>query len=210
VKVDRVSRATLDKLAGGTRHQGVATYAPPLELLPLERAMQGIAPVVLALDEVQDPQNFGAMVRSAIAIADATVLFAEHGAAPLTPSTFRASAGAIEHARLVRVSSLRAALAKCVERGMAVVALDGHADRVLADVDLTGPSVLVIGSEGKGVRKTVRAVCSAVARLPMSGRIDSLNASAAAAVALYEVVRQRSENSQGSVGISEWVDESAL
>ena len=82
-------------------------------------------------------------------------------------------------------------------------------DKVLGDVDLTGPAVLVIGSEGKGVRKAVRAVCSTVARLPMSGRIDSLNASAAAAVALYEVMRQRAGVSDLSVGISEWVDESS-
>jgi 23S rRNA (guanosine2251-2'-O)-methyltransferase len=191
LKVEVVTRAALDKLSGGTRHQGAAAYAPALRLLPLDQALEPVPGLALALDEVQDPQNFGAVVRSAVTLANAPVIFPEHASAPLTPATFRASAGAIEHARLIRVSSLRSSLSWLQGQGATVVALDGHSPTPLDEVDLTGPVVLVVGSEGYGLRKGVRAMATVVAHLPMSGRLDSLNASAAAAVALYESVRQR-------------------
>lgn len=191
VPVERVPRAALDKLSGATRHQGVAAYAPALKLGKLEDALTPAPGLVMALDEVQDPQNFGAIVRSAVAVAEATVMWAEHASAPLTPSTFRASAGAIEHARLVRVASLRTALSTMREQGAAIVALDGNAPKAIYDVELTGPTVLIVGSEGYGVRKSVKTLATDVVHLPMSGKLDSLNASASAAVALYECVRQR-------------------
>lgn len=191
VAVERVPRAALEKLSGGVRHQGVAAYAPPLAFHTVEDVLVGDTPLLVALDEIQDPQNFGAVVRAAVALAGAAVLWPEHASAPLTPTTFRASAGAIEHARLVRVPSLRSALADCVAAGASVVALDGNATTLLEDVPLAGPTVLVVGSEGKGIRKSVRAVATVVAKVPMTGVLDSLNASAATAVALYEAARQR-------------------
>lgn len=200
VAVERCDRAHLDRLAGPTRHQGAAALAPPLRLGAIEDALSPAPGLVVALDEVQDPQNFGAIVRSAVAVAGATVLWAEHAAAPLTPATFRASAGAIEHARLVRAASLRSALSHLRERGAVVVALDGQAPQCIDSVDLTGPAALIVGSEGFGVRKSIRALATHVVRLPMSGVIDSLNASAAAAVALYECVRQRGAQSARTTG----------
>ena len=192
VEVQEVPRATLETLSGGTRHQGVAAHAPPLAFHTVEDVLAGPdAALIVALDEIQDPQNFGAVVRSAVAVAGAAVMWPEHASAPLTPATFRASAGAIEHATLVRVGSLRSTLSKCAAAGASVVALDGHADVMLYDVDLTRPTVLVIGSEGTGIRKAVRQVATVTARLPMTGTLDSLNASAATAIALYEAVRQR-------------------
>lgn len=191
VAVERVSRERLDKMSGGTRHQGAAALAPELDVLEIEELIDRLPSVVLALDEVQDPQNFGAMVRSAVALAGAAVLWGEHASAPLTPATFRASAGAIEHALLCRARSLRTALSQLREAGYSVIALDGHAEVELCDVNLTGPVVVVVGSEGEGIRKPVKALASAVAKLPMTGKLDSLNASVSAAIALYEVVRQR-------------------
>jgi 23S rRNA (guanosine2251-2'-O)-methyltransferase len=197
VKTERVPRAMLEKLAGPTRHQGCAAYAPPLRLLSLDELGDTPDMLVVALDEIQDPQNFGAIVRSCVALGEAAVLWPQNASAPLTPATFRASAGAIEHARLVRVPSLRTALSELHSRAARIVGLDGTTESVaLSSVDMTGPTVLIVGSEGKGLRKSVRSIATDVAAIPMSGVLDSLNASVATAIALYEVTRQRNNNKQ--------------
>jgi 23S rRNA (guanosine2251-2'-O)-methyltransferase len=143
------------------------------------------------LDGVTDPQNFGASIRSAVALGSGAVVFGENQAAPLTAATFRASAGAVEQAHLCRVRSLRSAVSALVDQKVTVVSLEADAERDLASVDLRGPAAVVIGSEDRGVSRGIRQLCSARARLPMSGKLDSLNASVAAAVALYEIRRQR-------------------
>ena len=119
--VRRVPRAELERLSRGVSHQGAAAFAPELELLPLETLLDDTELVALALDSLTDPQNFGAVVRSAVAFGGAALVWGEHASAPLTPATFRASAGAIEHARLCRVRSLVAALGVAAERGVHVV-----------------------------------------------------------------------------------------
>jgi 23S rRNA (guanosine2251-2'-O)-methyltransferase len=191
VAVDERARGELDRLAAGGRHQGVIAVAPELGLRRLEDLVIAGNAIVMALDGVMDPQNFGAVIRSAVALGATAVLWPEHASAPLTPATFRASAGAIEHATLCRVPSLPDALAHLAARGALAVALDAQGPTELAAIDLTGPVVIVVGAEDKGVRRPVRRACRHTARLPMSGPIGSLNASVAAALALYEVVRQR-------------------
>ena len=119
------------------------------------------------------------------------ILWPEHHSAPLSPATFRASAGAVEHATLCRVTSLPKALERLRETGARVIGLDANADKLIADVAMEGAVVLVVGAEGKGLRKLVKGACTDLAKLPMSGAIDSLNASVAAGIALYEVVRRR-------------------
>jgi len=190
-KVTLASRGELDRRSQGVRHQGALALAPDLELRALGDLPVDAGALFLALDEIQDPQNFGAVIRSAVAFGATAVLWPEHSAAPLSPATFRASAGAIEHAALCRVASLPGALAELAARGVLVVGLDADAGADLSATDLRAPSALVIGSEGKGLRKGVRRACGAMARLPMSGAIGSLNASVAAAIALYEARRQR-------------------
>ena len=150
--------------------------------------------LALALDGIQDPQNFGAVIRSAVGVADAAVLWGEHSSAPLSPATGRASAGAIEHARLCRVPSLVGALNAARERGITVVGLDAHAPQRISELGLAGPTILVVGNEHEGMGRGVRRACSAVGRLTASGKIDSLNASVAAALALYEVVNTRGKS----------------
>lgn len=193
VAVERVPRAALEKLSGGVRHQGVAAYAPPLAFHTVEDVLVGDTPLLVALDEIQDPQNFGAVVRAAVALAGAAVLWPEHASAPLTPTTFRASAGAIEHAMLCRVGGLPTALEDLKRAGALVVGLDANAEVRVSDVagEAKGSVVLVVGAEGKGLRKTVKRVCSTLAKLPMKGTLDSLNASVAAGIALYELLRSR-------------------
>jgi 23S rRNA (guanosine2251-2'-O)-methyltransferase len=190
VPVEVVSRVRLDQLARGVQHQGVAALTPELALVPLEQLMRPDAALVL-LDGITDPHNFGAAIRSAVALGSGGVVFGENQAAPLSTATFRTSAGAIEHAELCRVSSLRGAVETLVAGGVTVVSLEADAEASLAELVLTGPAAVVIGAEDKGVGRAVRKSCSARARLPMSGKLDSLNASVASAVALYEIRRQR-------------------
>ena len=195
VPVHSTPRSELDRRARGAIHQGVAPAAPPLRLLDrdelLERLGELDRPIVVLLDGVVDPQNFGAVVRSAVALGAMHVVWPEHGAAPLTPATFRASAGAVEHATFARVRALPELIEALKARAFAVVVLDAQANATLEELDLSGPVALVVGAEQKGARPGVKRAATAVAKLPMSGAIDSLNASVASALALYEVGRQR-------------------
>jgi 23S rRNA (guanosine2251-2'-O)-methyltransferase len=170
----------------------VLCWAPPLRLLDIEAIADDPKLIALALDGIQDPQNFGALIRSAVGLANAAVIWPEHSSAPLSAATFRASAGAIEHARLCRVASLTTALGELGSRGIQIIGLDAHAELELRQVDLTRPSVLVLGSEHTGLGRAVRKACSSLARLAALHELDSLNASVAAAVALYAVQIQRS------------------
>jgi 23S rRNA (guanosine2251-2'-O)-methyltransferase len=198
IAVEIVGRADLDRRSVGGRHQGALALAPELSLVPLKDLALGPASVVVALDGVMDPQNFGAVLRSAVALGASAVVWAEHASAPLTPATFRASAGAVEHAVLCRVPSLPDALEALAGRGLTTVALDAQGPVELGEVDLRGPVVIVIGAEDKGTRKPVRRACRYTARLPMAGPIGSLNASVAGAIALYEVLRQRRGGHDGA------------
>lgn len=190
-RVERVPRSELNRVSRGVRHQGAVAFASELRVTPLHDVALDDRALVVALDEIQDPQNFGAVIRSAVAMTASAVVWPEHRSAPLSPATFRASAGAIEHATLCRVSSLPPALESLRERGLWVVGLDANGPVAIDQVDLARPVAIVVGAEGKGLRKTVKRSCDTLARLPMPGPIGSLNASVAVAIALYECVRQR-------------------
>ena len=194
VPVERAPRAELDRRTKGGMHQGAVIYAPELALLSEEELFVEIegdaSALVMIADGVMDPQNFGAVVRSSVALGARHVIWPEHGSAPLTPATFRASAGAIEHARLVRVRSLPSLFTGLHERGLSTVLLEGSSEQTLESVDLRGPVAIIVGAEDRGAKPAVRRAVTAKARLPIAV-IDSLNASVAAALALYEVGRQR-------------------
>jgi 23S rRNA (guanosine2251-2'-O)-methyltransferase len=189
--VERVPRADLDRFAHGVRHQGTIAFAPQLHVTAIGDLVLGERALVVALDEVQDPQNFGAVIRSSVAMGAAAIVWPEHRSAPLSAATFRASAGAVEHATLCRVPALPLALQGLRTRGLAVVGLDAGGELTLDRVNLADGVVLVVGGEGKGLRRTVKQACDVLARVPMPGPIASLNASATVAMALYEAVRQR-------------------
>ncbi|MFO0617693.1 MAG: 23S rRNA (guanosine(2251)-2'-O)-methyltransferase RlmB [Polyangiaceae bacterium] len=197
--VRRVPSRELDRLAKGGRHQGVLATADELRVRTKEELLEELAaveaPTVLILDGIMDPQNFGAAVRGAVALGAEFVVWPEHSSAPLSPAMFRASAGAVEHARLARVRALPDLVHDLVDRGFTVLALDAKGDAEIATVDLRGPVAVVVGSEDKGSRGAVRRAASALVRLPMTKTIDSLNASVAAALALYEIRRQRTNAS---------------
>jgi 23S rRNA (guanosine2251-2'-O)-methyltransferase len=193
-EIIRLPRAELDRLSRGVCHQGAAAWVPLLGLIELEHLLNASNLLALALDEIQDPQNFGAIVRSAVGLGNSPVLWGEHSSAPLSLATFRASAGAIEHARLCRVTSLRQAVLDAQERGVQVVGLDMRATSFLHEVDLTGPSILVIGGEHHGIRNSLKRACTCLARLAGMITIQSLNASVAAGIALYEALIQRTKS----------------
>jgi 23S rRNA (guanosine2251-2'-O)-methyltransferase len=192
--VQRLPREELDRITRGVRHQGTVALAPELTIHSLQHLHLDGDALLVALDEVQDPQNFGAVIRSAVAMGAAAVIWPEHRSAPLSAATFRASAGAVEHATLCRVASIPGALASLRKRGIGIVGLDAAAPLAIDRADLRGPVALVVGAEGKGLRKTVKGACDALACLPMRGPLGSVNASAAVAIALYEAVRQRASS----------------
>lgn len=185
VRVETVPRAELDRLGGSGKHQGALAWAPELEFLRPEELLGNPNLLALALDGIVDPQNFGAVIRSAVGIARAPIVFAENASAPLTPSTFRASAGAVEHAHLCRVRSLPTFLTEAAERGITIIGLVPDGELALESIDTSGPTLLVIGSEEAGMQKGSRRACTHLARLTSSGAVQSLNASVAAGIALY-------------------------
>ena len=197
VTIAPASRSELDRRTKGGMHQGALAEAPELKLWEIDHLTARLAktdeapPLITLLDGVMDPMNFGAVVRSAVALGAGWIVFPEHGAAPLTAATFRASAGAIEHATLFRVPSLLPAMHAIHDAGGTTVLLEGSAEQALESIDLTGIVGLIVGAEDKGARPAVRKAATVKARLPMSGAVQSLNASVAAALAHYEVGRQR-------------------
>lgn len=191
VEVHEVTRGELDRISGATLHQGVAALAPPLTFTPVEDLFVKDDLIAVALDGVVDPQNFGAVVRSAVGIANAPILWAESSSAPLSPAMFRASAGAIEHATLCRVNSLHGTLAQAVSAGIDVIGLAPEAELALHEVPLRGPTIVVIGSEQKGMGRAVRKTCTQLVKLTQSGAVQSLNASVAAGISVHHAAVSR-------------------
>jgi 23S rRNA (guanosine2251-2'-O)-methyltransferase len=189
---DDTDQAELEALAGSPDHQGVVAevdpypYVDPSSLLEPEQAL------IVALDQVQDPHNLGAVCRSAEAAGATGVVIPERRAAAVTAAVCKSSAGAVEHLPIARVRNLAEWLAEAKRAGAWVFGADPDAETVHTDSDLTGKAVLVLGSEGSGLRDRVAASCDLLVSIPVRGKVGSLNVSAAAAVLLFEAVRQRS------------------
>lgn len=199
---ETVERTALDRaLPAGAVHQGIAVLAEPLPEPDLDTVLDGLAEAkgatLLLLDQVTDPQNVGAVLRSAAALGAAAVLVPRHHAPPVTGVLAKAASGALEHVALVRVGNLVQALERTKESGFWSVALEGEAEGELASLDLSGRVVLALGAEGAGLRRLTREHCDFAARLPTAGPIAHLNVSNAAAVALYECARQRAQKNSG-------------
>lgn len=192
VGIRRGDRAALDRVAGGTGHQGVVARLAVKAYREEQEALEGQSGgrFLLVLDGVEDPQNLGAVLRVAEG-AGAGVVLPERGSAPLSEAVSRSSAGAVERVPVYRARNLRRFVDHLRNQGFRVIGMD-PAGVELYDLDLTGDLALVLGGEGRGMRRLVREGCDQLARLPMRGRLASLNVSAAAAAAAYEAVRQRS------------------
>ena len=194
-RVARVDAATLKRLLGDVVHQGVAadiTPLPPWDEDELLTALQSdAAPLLLALDGVQDPHNLGACLRTADACGALAVIVPRDRAAQLTPTVRKVAAGAAETTPVVAVTNLARTLKLLKESGLWVVGADATAEKAADAVDLKGPVVLVLGAEGAGLRQLTRQNCDFLARLPQLGAVESLNVSVAAGMLLYEAARQR-------------------
>lgn len=194
VRVEERPRAVLDDLAKGVKHQGVVAITgdyPYVDMAELQ-AQAGPCPLFVALDSLTDPHNFGAIVRSAVAFGAHGILIPKHNSVSVTPVVVRVSAGATERARIVRVTNLQRTLMSLRDDGLQIVGLDGDGDTsIYALPEAPQGRVLVIGSEGEGMRRMVRERCDLVAHIPITGEAESLNASVAAGIALAEARRQQ-------------------
>ena len=193
--VQFVSRQRLDQISQTGKHQGVIAYAAAYEYSTVDEILQkakekGEDPFLILLDGIEDPHNLGAIIRTANACGAHGVIIPKNRAASLTAAAVKASAGAVVHTPVAKVTNLKKTMEQLKEQGLWFVCADMEGT-ILYNLNLTGPIGLVIGSEGSGVSRLVREACDMTAAVPMRGQIDSLNASVAAGVLAYEVVRQR-------------------
>ena len=192
-----VTRGELDRLTGGAIHQGVALQLPAFEYAHPDDLLAAALdsddqPLIVALDSITDPRNLGAIVRSAAAFGAHGVLIPERRSAGMTAAAWKTSAGAAAHIPIARATNLNRSLRDYAAAGLTLVGLDGNATLAIPEVpDMSGPVVLVVGSEGAGLSRLVREACDYLISIPISKSVESLNAGVAAGIALYEISRQR-------------------
>lgn len=197
-----VPAVRLEHLASGLNHQGVVALTAPVEYLELEDMMAAIAPrvedvqrlkpILLILDQIEDPHNFGAMMRSAVAAGVSGVIIPRHHMAPLNAAAIKASAGAALRIPIARTSNLADAIQQLKERGYWIAGAAAEGTTSVWDMDWDRPVAIVLGNEGKGIRPRVSDACDYLVSIPMRGSIDSLNASVAAGILLFAAARLRS------------------
>ncbi len=194
VPVDRVDAQALERAARGAGHQGIVAELAPMRDYSLGELLAGAAPaapLVLVLDGIEDPQNVGAVLRSADAAGCHGVVRQARHAAPLNGAAMKASAGAAAHVRIATVVNIARAVEDLTAAGVWTVGLAGDAPEPYHEVDFTLPTAIVLGAEGSGLRRLVRERCDRLVSIPMQGSVSSLNVSVAAGVTLFEALRQR-------------------
>jgi 23S rRNA (guanosine2251-2'-O)-methyltransferase len=195
ISILEVPRTDLDRMSANHLHQGIALQVPPYNYAhpdDLLSAALGSPPAMLvALDNISDPRNLGAIVRSVAAFGGHGVMIPQRRSASVTAVAWRTSAGAAARMPVARATNLTRALKHWADSGLRVIGLDAGGDTALDDLDGTDPLVVVVGSEGKGLSRLVRETCDEVVSIPMAGQTESLNASVAAGVVLAEIARQR-------------------
>lgn len=196
IQVTRLDAVGLARLAGTEAHQNVVARVSPYpfselaDLLGPQRS-ETPPPFVLILDGIEDPQNLGALARTALGAGVDGMIIPKDRAALPTPSAIKASAGALEHLPVVQEANLNNVIRDLKQEGFWITGLDSEAETSLYEADFEGPTALVVGGEGRGIRELVRKHCDYRVFIPQKGPVNSLNASVAGAVAMYEVVRQR-------------------
>ena len=195
ILINFVKKERLDQMSETGKHQGVIAYIAAYDYASVDDIMnlakeKGEDPFVILLDEIEDPHNLGAIIRTANQAGAHGVIIPKHRAAGLTATVARASAGAINYTPVAKVTNMSATIEELKDMGMWFVCADMGGERMY-DLNLKGPIGLVIGNEGKGISPLVKKNCDMVASIPMKGDIDSLNASVACGILAYEIVRQR-------------------
>jgi 23S rRNA (guanosine2251-2'-O)-methyltransferase len=195
ISILEVPRIDLDRMTSNHMHQGIALQVPPYNYAHpddlLAAATNSPPALLVALDNISDPRNLGAIVRSVAAFGGHGVLIPQRRSASVTAVAWRTSAGAAARIPVARATNLTRALKNWADNGVRVIGLDADGDTVLDDMDGTDPVVVVVGSEGKGLSRLVRQNCDEVVSIPMAGHTESLNASVAAGVVLAEIARKR-------------------
>ena len=195
IELRRVDDKQLSKYADGVVHQGVVALAAPVKFADLGEVLQNWssdkAPLLILLDGIEDPHNMGAIIRTAECCGATAVLIAKRHTAPLNATVAKTSAGALESIPLVQVGNVAQTIEELKKQGFWVLGAHMEGQQTLYQADLTSPLVLVIGNEGKGLSRLTKERCDFLVTIPMYGRINSLNASVAAAILMYEAVRQR-------------------
>jgi 23S rRNA (guanosine2251-2'-O)-methyltransferase len=196
VHVSHVNKQQFRELATDATTQGVVAIVPTKTFVDVDSIFEVAAErnekgFVLILDEIEDPHNLGALVRTAECAGVHGVVVPKHHAAPVTSTVVKTAAGATEYMAMAEVTNIVNAIDFLKSRGYWVVGLDASGDKLYTDADYGTPVALVVGNEGKGIRRLVREHCDHIVKIPLYGHIDSLNASVAAALAMYEVVKQR-------------------
>jgi len=194
VRVEGASRGALDKFSAGVKHQGVVAIAGEYVYADIDELTALPSPLLIALDEITDPHNFGAIVRSAVAFGAAGIIVPKHRSATVTPVVVRTSAGATEHAKIAQVTNLQRTLLDLTQdHGFETLGLDSDGDVRIDELPpFDGGRVLVVGSEGSGLRRLVRERCERIVSIRQTGNVESLNASVATAIAIYELTRASS------------------
>lgn len=195
IVIKEVDRRKLDAMCGGANHQGIAARASAIEYAQVDDILKkagqaGEKPFIIILDGIEDPHNLGAIIRSADASGAHGVIIPKRRGASLTYAVGKASAGAVEYVPVARVSNLARTIDELKSKGLWIYGADMDGSR-WDSVDYSGPVALVIGNEGKGISRLVREKCDFIVSLPMKGKINSLNASVAAGILMYEVIKHR-------------------
>ena len=178
-----------------SRHQGLAAETAPKEFTTIEQILaQSSRPFLLLLDEIEDPQNLGAIIRTAEGAGVDGLIIPERRSAGLTPAVYAVSAGALQHLAIARVKNLARTIDLLKKRGLWLIGAEAGRPELWYEFDYTGPIGVVLGSEGTGLRRLIKEKCDVLLSLPLAGKVGSLNVSAAAAVFLFEAVRQRKHN----------------
>ena len=195
IPVQRVDRQRLNKYVPETARQGEVALAAAREYVEVEDILQAVPPgedpLLMLLDEIHDPHNLGAILRTAEAAGIHGVIIPRRRSVPLTQAVAKSSAGAVEYVPVARVTNLPATMEDLKKRGLWIAGADAGGKELYWDAPLDGPLALVVGGEGKGLGRLVKERCDILVRFPMHGRVNSLNASVAAALFAYEVLRQR-------------------
>ena len=191
-----VNRSKLDKISDNGKHQGVIANVATVQYSTLEEILnlaesKNEPPFIILLDELEDPHNFGAILRTADAVGVHGVIIPKRRSVSLNSTVAKTSAGAVEYVKVAQVTNIAQTLKKLRELNLKIVGSDMDGEKIFSDADFTGGIVLIIGNEGKGIRRLTKENCDLLVKIPMVGKINSLNASVAGAILMYEIFSQR-------------------
>lgn len=200
VVISEVDRKKLDDMSVTHSHQGVIAIVAPYEYSNIDEMLQtaserGEEPFVIILDEVEDPHNLGSIIRSANVLGAHGIIIPKRRAALVTATVIKASAGAVEYTKIAKVTNINQTIKELKDKGLWVIGTDMDGE-ICYNSNLKGPIAIVIGSEGKGISRLVKENCDGIVSIPVTGQVNSLNASVAAGVVMYEIIRQRAKTSK--------------